>query len=265
MGRSPMIDAEQREQFVRDGFVVVRGLIPGDLAAATAERLLQALEVDPADPATWNGKAVTADLAVIALTEPCRTDAVERAAEALVGSGFVPGLAFSPYLDSRGVQPNVIRGYIPVLRFPEPGPPVFERPTGFHIDGMHATTLWPDKHFLVVFAYLTDTAAHGGATAVLPGSHRQVFEHWVRAGHPGSTVPPDLEYAEPVAVPGGVGDVIFMHYLTVHSGTTNRSDRIRVGLNTAVLPHPERPYRRKKGPPGPDWTPLDRTLRTDNL
>ena len=37
---------------------------------------------------------------------------------------------------------------------------------------------------------------------------------------------------------GGAGDVIFMHYLTVHSGSANRSDRIRVGLNTAVMPDP---------------------------
>jgi hypothetical protein len=45
--------------------------------------------------------------------------------------------------------------------------------------------------------------------------------------------------------------VIFMHYLLVHSGSANRSTQIRVGLNTAVLPDPERPYRRKRDRPGP--------------
>ena len=39
----------------------------------------------------------------------------------------------------------------------------------------------------------------------------------------------------------------------------------RSGLNTAVMPDPERPYSRKSGPPQPDWTPLDWTLRTDVL
>ena len=56
-----------------------------------------------------------------------------------------------------------------------------------------------------------------------------------------------------------------MHYLLVHSGSPNHADHIRVGLNSAVLPDPDHPYERKPGPPKPDWTPLDRTLRTDNL
>ena len=47
---------------------------------------------------------------------------------------------------------------------------------------MHAVTVWPDKFFLVVFAYLSDTAEYGGATTVRPGSHRQVFEHWLATG-----------------------------------------------------------------------------------
>jgi len=152
-----------------------------------------------------------------------------------------------------------------VLTFPTPGPPRFEPPKGYHIDGLHLTTLWPDKHYLIVFAYLTDVAEHGGATTVLPGSHRQVFENWVRAGHPDMSRPPDLDYAAPRPLPGEAGTVIFMHYLTVHSGSVNHSDTIRVGLNTAVMPDPAQPYRRPVGAPGPGWTPLDRTLRTDNL
>jgi len=183
----------------------------------------------------------------------------------LVGPCFVRGLCHSPYLESQGVAPAIMPGYIPVLNFPAPGPRQFQRPSGYHIDGMHLTTLWPEKHFLVVFAYLTDVAEYGGATTVLPGSHRQAFAHWVRTGHPGSTHPPDLEYADPVPLAGLAGDVIFMHYLTVHSGSPNHAEQIRVGLNTAVMPDAERPYRRKEGPPGPDWTPLDYTLRTDDL
>lgn len=261
----PVLSGEQREQFIRDGFVVIRGLLSRSLTEETCRNLLTALQIDPSDPGTWDGKSLSAAPEVLVLTEPCRTEAVERAAAELAGGAFLPGQAFSPYLDSRGVDSPLIRGYIPVLRFPEPGPPVFQPPRGYHIDGMHWTTLWPVKHYLVVFAYLTDTAEHGGATVVLPGSHRQVFEHWVRQDHPGSTVPPELEYAAPLPVAGSAGDVIFMHYLTVHSGSSNRSERIRVGLNTAMLPDPARPYQRKDGPPQLDWTPLDWTLRTDSL
>ena len=74
---------------------------------------------------------------------------------------------------------------------------------------------------------------------------------------------PNLPYAPPLPLEGHAGDVIFMHYLLVHSGSANHASHIRVGLNTAVMPDPEQSYVRKNGPPQPDWTPLDYTLRTD--
>lgn len=256
---------EQIEQFVEEGYLVARGLLPPSTVAATRDALLAALGIDYGDPETWAGKSISADPTVIALTDPCRTEGVEEISQQLVGPDFVRGCCHSPYLESQGVVAPTISGYIPVLNFPSAGPRQFERPAGYHIDGMHLTTLWPEKFLLVVFAYLTDVAVYGGATTLLPGSHRQVFEHWVRTGHPGSTAPPDLDYAEPLPVEGRAGDVLFMHYLTVHSGSANRSDQIRVGLNTAVMPDPERPYRRKRGSPRADWTPLDRTLSTEFL
>jgi hypothetical protein len=262
--RQGPVSSEQRETFIRDGYLQLRGLIPPEVVASTRTRLLSAMEIDPEDPATWAGKALSSDSRVIALTEPCRTPAVEAVAEALVGPSFAREICFSPYLESKGLPP-VMRGFIPVLKFPTPGPREFQKPQGYHIDGMDRTSLWPTTLFLVVFAYLGDTAEYGGATTVLPGSHRQVFEHWFRAGHPGSTHPPDQPYADPLPIAGQAGDVLFMHYLTVHSGSANHSEQIRVGLNTAVMPDPERPYVPKNGPPEPDWTPLDWTLRTDTL
>lgn len=256
------ISEAQRQQFIQEGYLIARNLLPQETVTAVRTELLAALDIDPQNPATWEGKNLSPNLEVIALTARCRTEEVEAIAAQLVGPRFIPGLCHSPYLESRGVSP-VVPGYIPVLNFPSPGPRVFQKPTGYHIDGMHLTTLWPIKFSLVVFAYLTDVAEYGGATTVLPGSHRQVFERWIREDHPGSTHPPDLDYAEPRPLPGNAGDVIFMHYLTVHSGSANHSDQIRVGLNTAVMPDPDHPYQRKTGAPRPDWTPLDYTLRTD--
>lgn len=264
-GAGPTLSAAERRQFIDNGYVVVRDLIPPDVVAATRRKLLEALRIDANDPATWESKSVPSDPVVIALTEPCRTAGVEAVAAQLAGPHFVRARSFSPYLEARGIDPPVISGFIPVLNFPTPGPRQFVRPGSYHIDGMHRTTLWPEKHFLVVFAYLTDTTEYGGATAILPGSHRQVFAHWLRQNHPGSTNPPDLPYADPVPLPGRAGDVIFMHYLAVHSGSANHSDHIRVGLNTAILPDPEHPYLLREGVPQSGWTPLDWTLRTDNL
>ena len=262
----PLIPAEQRRQFIRDGYVRVSGLIPASLVSSTQTGLLERMGVSPDDPDTWAGRAMSTDPDAIAFTEACRTPLIEAAAAELVGPDFIPGVTYSPFLDSRGMSPATLRGFIPVLSFPRPGPPAFEPPTdGYHIDGMHAVTAWPEKFFLVVFAYLTDTAAYGGATTVRPGSHRQVFEHWLATGDKGSTIPPELDYATPVPLPGAAGDVIFMHYLLVHSGSANHDAHIRVGLNTAVMPDPERPYQRKEGSPQAGWTPLDWSLRTDML
>src|SRR5688572_31735428 len=165
------ISEAQKQQFIHDGYLIARGLLPEKTVTDTRDRLLKALEIEEKDPATWAGKGVSANPMAIALTVPCRTDDVEAIAEQLVGPHFARGLCHSPYLESRGVSPATVQGYIPVLNFPTPGPREFQKPTGYHIDGMHLTTLWPVKHFLVVFAYLTDVADYGGATTVLPGSH----------------------------------------------------------------------------------------------
>lgn len=259
------LSTQQVDQFVRDGYTVARGLLPPSLVTTTRERLVPAMGVDPADPLTWPGRNLSTDAAVLAITAACRTAEVEAIAAQLVGPHFQRGLCHSPYLEQKGITPALIPGYIPVLSFPQSGPPRFQPPTNYHIDGMHLTTLWPDKHFLIIFAYLTDVVAYGGATTLLPGSHRQVFAHWVNSDRPDVSRPPDLPYAQPLPMTGEAGDVIFMHYLTVHSGSANFSPTIRVGLNSAIMPDPGQAYRRKSGPPRPDWTPLDHTLRTDNL
>jgi len=97
--------------------------------------------------------------------------------------------------------------------------------------------------------------------------YRQAFAHWIATGtEPGGrTVPPDLAYAAPVPVPGRAGDVVFLHYLLVHASSHNHSDDIRVGLNGTIRPDPVPTDYPKIGPPRPDWTPIDRTLRIDDL
>ncbi len=261
--KTPDLKEDQIQQFVQDGYLVARNLLHSDIVATTRDELLKALSIDPSDPETWKGKGISADPSILALTVKCRTEEVETIAEQLVGPHFIPNLCHSPYLESQGVSPAIMPGYIPVINFPSPGPMEFQKPASYHIDGMHLATLWPGKHYLIIFAYLTDVAVYGGATTILPRSHRRVFEYWVQSGLPGSTNPPDLNYTDPVPLPGNAGDVIFMHYLTVHSGSPNHSLQIRMGLNTAVMPDPAHPYLRKSGSPQTDWTPLDYSLRTD--
>ena len=257
----PILNEAQKQQFIRDGYVVARGLLPRPLVEATRVNLLRALQIDVDDPFTWEGKSYSSDPDALAATVPCRTTAVEQVAEELVGSGFVHGLAYSPFLAARGIVPSTIKGYIPVLNFPVPGAQRFECPLDYHIDGMAATALWPVYQSLVVFAYLTDVREYGGATTVLPGSHLQIFRHFLGGEAEFNGEVPHLQYADPMPVAGAAGDVIFMHYLLAHSGSANHSDQIRVGLNTAIMADPDRPYVPRTGLPTPDWTPLDHTLQ----
>jgi len=251
------LSKEQSEQFVRDGFVVVRGLIPPETVATTRAALLEehsgATQADlPNDAA--RGARLTQ------LTAPCRTDAMEDAAAHLVGPRFLRGVTYSPYLESLGAAATLYPGFIPVLRDPQPGPRAFVPPTGYHIDGMHRVSVLPTSLYLIVFVYLTDVADYGGATVVRPGSHRQVYDYWRAQATPNTGVTPELDYAAPLPVAGKAGDTIFMHYLLAHSGSANRADSVRVGLNTSVVPDPAHPYTPRTGAPTADWTPLDRTL-----
>src|SRR5689334_20907137 len=104
-----MLSREEREQFIREGYVLVSGLIPSEVVSATRDRLLTALEIDPARPETWTGKNVPYQGA--ALTTDCRTPGIEAVAEELVGPRFLRGLCYSPYLDAQGVVPPTLAGF----------------------------------------------------------------------------------------------------------------------------------------------------------
>jgi ectoine hydroxylase-related dioxygenase (phytanoyl-CoA dioxygenase family) len=266
---STLLSSEQREQFIRDGYVVVSGLVPGEIVTSTRDNLCAAFGISLDDPATWpqNERAVSGD--TVGLTEPCFTPDVDRAAQELVGDILLPGQCISSILDRQGKNPYV-KGFIPVLAYPRAGEKVFDAPLengGYHVDGIHFSSLWPDKMLLVGLMYLTDTQPYGGATAVIPGSHRRIFEHWITQGRePDHTeLFPKLEFNAPVPVAGKAGDMIFMHHLLAHAGSPNRDHHVRVAINANLTSDPQNSYERKSGAPQENWTPLDWTLRTDNI
>src|SRR5262245_58251876 len=125
------LSEEQQERFIRDGYLIARKLLPQNVVATTREGLLAVLKIDAHDLETWKGKGITADPAVLAVTAPCRTEADERMAEQLVGPNFIRGECYSPYLESQGASP-ALAGYIPVLNFPSPGPPEYQKPLYYH-------------------------------------------------------------------------------------------------------------------------------------
>lgn len=265
-----LLSTEQREQFIRDGYVAVSGLIPGEIVRSTRDSICAAMQVSLTDSTTWPSVSHDLGMDCVEKTLLCRTAAMDDAAQELLGPQLWRDMCISSVLDQQG-KPPYIKGFIPVLAYPRAGEKRFDPTThnkaGYHVDGIHFVSLYPKKILLVALAYLTDTTEYGGATAVVPGSHRQVFEHWQARGElpTPENILEGLEFAPPITVPGKAGDVIFMHHLMVHSGSANHDDHVRVAINANFTSQLDQKYLLKTGAPQSDWTPLDWTLRTDNL
>lgn len=262
-----ILTPEQKQGFIDDGYVVVRGLLPADVVAQTRAAVLAELEA----PDRQQYLDANANARVLwgagPLTEACRSSQVEQVMTELVGP-HLPQMSYHFGKEKVGLQAEEL-GYIPVLTLPNPDranlPQEFIEPQGWHVDGIKGTAIKPEVLMIVAFAYLSDVPEWGGATTVKPGSHRQLFEHWVERGE--ITPISDLmdEFAPSQVLSGQAGDVVFFHYLLVHSGSDNLTEDVRVGLNTCVHQLPDAPYQLPQGAPDETWSPLDWTLRTDNI
>ncbi len=243
------LNKEQIQEFINEGYIVVSGLIPQVIVNSSLKTMWRALKVIEDDPTTWPEENVLTYHEVNHLMAPCRTANLEEIAEQLVGRYFVRAGGFSP-----------------VLNFPKPGEKKFE-PMYFHIDGLDELALWPVTRYIVILIYLIETSTYGGATAVSPGSHRQIFYYYLEHENEfdKSGLVPNLPYRDPIPLSCKAGDVIFMHYLLAHASSMNHDVKIRVALNGTIRPDPKYPYKPKKGRPHKHWTPLDWTLRTDTL
>jgi ectoine hydroxylase-related dioxygenase (phytanoyl-CoA dioxygenase family) len=101
-------------------------------------------------------------------------------------------------------------------------PPGAEIPYGWHFDFNMPAVDHPRSLLMVkVFYVLEDVPEDGGATLVLPGSHRTPPE----AEMPNAEVPEDLPRAVKMALPAGSAYLITGR--TYHSAGNNRSDRYR--------------------------------------
>src|SRR5262245_53880178 len=101
-------------------------------------------------------------------------------------------------------------------------PPGAEIPYGWHFDFAMPAVDHPRSLLMVkVFYVLEDIPENGGATLVLPRSHRTPLETEM----PNAEVPEDLPGAVKMALPAGSAYLITGR--TYHSAGNNRSDRYR--------------------------------------
>jgi Phytanoyl-CoA dioxygenase (PhyH) len=209
---APLTD-KQVAAFERDGFLLLSGAIPTEMAKKAEAAIWDAVGASPSDPASWEGK-------------PWGSSHTHPDALAV----FTPELA--RVVDQLSGEPRpdwtAPRGAYAINVFPQPGESWSCH--GPHID--HALEkdgfkVFPRPMRLASLLYLTDCKPHGGATVVWPGSHKKV-EALAQSDparfalmHPLSGALGELDLGEGIEVEGRQGDVLLYHYLCAHSGSKN--------------------------------------------
>jgi phytanoyl-CoA dioxygenase PhyH len=204
-------------QFIEQGYIIVRGVFPRELADHIIPMVWAELDIDPDDPSTW-----TSSMVMLRKVFPFPQIFTQRyigAVDDLCGQGR--------WEATRDV------GHWPILFSGFANPPWRPPKKGWHIDiDSHVNS--PGLGLFCVELF-TDIKPGGGGTAVRVGSHRYTARIFAET-EPGRLTPCELElrsiastrYLPVVEVTGRAGDVIMMHPFTVHASSPNTSDRVRI-------------------------------------
>lgn len=215
------------EQFLRDGYVLIRNAFPRELAEKVLPILWAASSFDPKDSKTW--KSALAVVPKVLHDEPIPqiySPRVIGAIEDLVGAG-------------RYHRPGGT-GYL-VINFPgfATGP---WKMYGGHVDGnfFHHHIDSREQGLVALFMY-TDIAPAGGGTGIRVGSHK-VTAHVLADAEPNGlscadlckTVEEATRHLPEIEAIGNAGDLLVMHPFTFHGSSTNLSERPRMASNMCV-------------------------------
>jgi hypothetical protein len=218
-----MLTPEQHAFYDEQGYVLVPGLVPGEIGTAAEKVMWELLQLSPDDPAAWptgtQGHGAFASPELVA----CYTPGVVAAAAALAGDD--PATLRPP---SRGYCINI---------FPTAEEWRWPRPHIDHAIKEAGHTTFPRAFRIAAMTFLHDVAPHGGGTIVWPGSHRRI-EALARSDPERyelmwsvNQALRDLDLGAPLEVTPRRGDVLFYHYLCAHAGSLNVSDRPRFAMN----------------------------------
>jgi hypothetical protein len=219
----PVLSKAQLARYAEDGYLLVSGLMPDEVAAAAEAAMWRLLEVNPADVTSWAGVSPGHQMYDEPSLLACYTPEFLTAAAELSGD------------DPAEFQPP--RRAYTINIFPQQGDWDWPSPHIDHAIREHGHRTFPRAFRVASMTYLNDALSHGAATVVWPGSHRRIeelarsdpqrYEMMWELGR-------DLGKAglgEPVEVIGRRGDVLFYHYLCAHSGSKNVSARPRLAMN----------------------------------
>lgn len=243
----------QIDDFVRDGYLLLREAFPRTTAAACRRVLWDDLGLSPDPPRGWQEyrrhlQVTHGEDCFMAAFTPRVTAAFDQ----LLGPGrwrLPTGLGWWPIT-------------FPGFRRGPWRPPV----SGWHVDGIqfHHHVNSPDQGLLPIFLF-SDLGPGDGGTVFAPGSHRLTAKVLAQS-EPDGLDCQELGrrvHREPwehvIEANGEAGDVLLLHPFMSHAGSDNCGQRVRFLCNPCISL--KAPMRVGKGiPPRPEHSPVERAI-----
>ncbi len=238
-----MLTQQQRDQFVREGFVVVPNAFPRDAALAWVRAECARVGYDLDDPATWEREYLRINTQHKEMLASFAPPAWQASGE-LVGG-----------LERLTWEPNIS---VLAMNFRQGADKTYQPPSaqvpGWHKDG------WMFRHFLdspeqglLGIPLLTDVLPEGGGTFIAADSVGAVAR--CLAARPEGVLPDDFDYPALLAecqdfreITGRAGDFFLLHPFMLHAISQNRLRRPRAINNTLfVLREPMNLHRDNPG------------------
>jgi hypothetical protein len=217
------LTSDEVRQYEAQGYLLVSGLIPAEIAEAAEAAMWTALGAAPDDPDSWAGIPAKHGVFDPPALVACYTPSLIAAAARLAGEA---SSEFTP--PSRAYAINV---------FPQEGEWEWPRPHIDHAIKEHGHKTFPRAFRIAVMTYLNAVPLHGAGTVVWPGSHRKLESlarsdpaHYALMWTLNQELK-QIDLGDPVELTPQRGDVLFYHYLCAHAGSKNCSRIPRLALN----------------------------------
>lgn len=250
---------QQREQFVRDGFVKIEAAFSTEIAQEASAILWQETDCDPDDPRTWTRPVVRiADCAQEPFRKAANTEVLHAAFDDLVG-------------ENRWVPRESIGGF--VIRFPHPDDP---GDTGWHVDASFPPDRSTDTYFdwrvnlrsqgraLLMLFLFSDVTEQDAPTRIRLGSHLTVARLLAPAGEDGMSMIELSKLADrqtegmPEALATGPARTVYLcHPFLVHAGQAHHGSAPRFLGQPPLYPRVPFELEREDG----DYSPVERAIR----
>lgn len=217
------------EQFIEEGYVVLREAFPASVAKAVRETLWPKLGVSPDDPSQWKKRVIHIQEGF--LGEPFTGALTQR-----VWDGYDDVVGEGRY---NNLQPAL--GWWPVAFPGFDAPPWTPPQTGWHVDGIHFHHhVYSKTQGLLPIYLFSDIGPGDGGTAVDVGSHLRTAKILADA-EPAGLSPQELTAkvnatppVKPVEMTGRAGDVVLLHPFMLHARSANTGKSVRFICNPCL-------------------------------